>query len=52
MVLKNVTLELQKKPCRFGLHSACKQENKTNSFEFISLLMFGISSECWKNENT
>ena len=42
----------KRKKCRFGLHNACKQENKTKSFEFILLLMFGISSECCKNENT
>ena len=40
------------KKCRFGLQCACKQENKTKSLEFILLLMFGISSECCKNENT
>ena len=40
------------KKCWFGLHGACKQENKTKSLEFVLLLMFGISSECCKNENT
>ena len=34
------------KKYRFGLHCACKQENKTKSMEFILLLMFGIRSEC------
>ena len=40
------------KKCRLGLHCACKQENKTKSLAFILLLIFGISSECCKNENT
>ena len=32
------------KKCRFGLHGACKQENKAKSLEFILLIKFGITS--------
>ena len=45
--VEKIYFEIAKmKKCRFGLHCACKQENKTKSMEFILLLMFGIRSEC------
>ena len=48
--VEKIYFEIAKmKKCRFGLHCACKQENKTKSMEFILLLMFGISSECCEN---